>query len=312
MKATNSSTYRSLMQFMNRTTNRLQDLQIQTATGKKLNRASDNPSGVGPVVKARSDISASDLFIKNNEGVLDRLKSQDTVLGQADNLMQRAVEVAVTAGNGTYGAYENNTLADEIANIKSQMFALGNSQMDGKYFYSGFEETTPPFMNNPAYDPVLDPRPVLYNGDFGAVDLEVAPDQRVTINYTGSEIFLGDGDGDGAADAGRVDVFSVLTTLEEALRANDQAGATAELDNLYAAQEQIVQYQGKTGVLANRVEQSRDYMADVKVDLEAILSRYQDVDMLEAITQMTQQEQTLQAAMSVTGKISQLSILDYL
>ena len=81
---------------------------------------------------------------------------------------------------------------------------------------------------------------------------------------------------------------------------------------LYSAQEQINTYIGKSAAAANRLDRTQEEMLDIQVDLKGMLSRYEDVDLAEAITMMSQQEQALQAAMSVTGRISKLSILDYL
>ena len=49
-----------------------------------------------------------------------------------------------------------------------------------------------------------------------------------------------------------------------------------------------------------------------KIDLKAILSRYEDADAIEVFNDIVQQESAFQAALSVTGRVSQLSILDYL
>ncbi len=312
MRVTDSSTYRTLMQSMNRNSGRLQAAQIAAATGKKLQKASDNPAGVGPVLVARGQLQTAGLFLKNSAAAQDRLKAQDTELAQADNLLVRAIELTIAAGNGSYGRSEREAMANEIRDIKVEMLGGANGQMNGRYFYGGFQDRTPPFSVNPDYDPVLDPRPVLYNGDNGAVQLEIAPDEKMTVNFTGNAVFLGDEDGDGLVDAGRVDLFAVLTSLEEAMRANDQAGVTALVDDLYAAQEQIGVYQGKTGSALGRLDRSIEQMREIQVDLEEIISRYQDVDLVEAITDMTRQEQALQAAMGVTGRIAKLSILDYL
>ena len=55
-----------------------------------------------------------------------------------------------------------------------------------------------------------------------------------------------------------------------------------------------------------------DYQAGVKLDLKQILSRYEDADAIESFNAIVQQESAFQAALSVTGKVSQLSILDYI
>ena len=53
------------------------------------------------------------------------------------------------------------------------------------------------------------------------------------------------------------------------------------------------------------------HQEDVKVDLEMILSRYQDADIVETFNEIVQQETTFQAALNVTARISNITILDY-
>lgn len=312
MKATNATTYRSMLGFLNTTTTRLQDLQVAVATGKKMNTASDNPAGVAPTLLTRSRLGTANNHYDLNLAALDRLKAQDTQMDQAENLINRAIELTVSAGNGTYGSYELDTMATEMHDLLDSMKSLANGQMDGKYFFSGFNDLTPPFADNPAYDPVLDPRPLLYQGDYGEKELEISPDEYETVNFTGNAIFLGDMDNDGTTDAGQVDVFAVMAKVEEAMRNNDSVGATSALSDLNTALEQISQSRSQMGVVANRIDRANENIQDVKIDLEEVLSRYEDADLIESITEMTQQEQALQAAMDVTGRLSKLSILDYL
>jgi flagellar hook-associated protein 3 FlgL len=312
MKATNATTYRSMLGFLNTTTHRLQTLQVAVATGRKLNSASDNPAGVAPTLLARSRMTSANNHYELNLAALDRLKAQDTQMGQAENLINRAIELTVSAGNGTYGDYEREIMATEMQDLRDSLKSLANGQMDGKYFFSGFNDLTPPFADNPAYDPLLDPRPFLYQGDYGQKNLEISPNETETVNFTGNAIFLGDVDNDGATDPGRVDIFAVMATIEEAMRNNDSAAATAALSDLNTSLEQISQNRSQMGVVANRIDRANENIQDVKLDLEEVLSRYEDADLIETITQMTQQEQALQAAMDVTGRLSRLSILDYL
>ena len=53
-------------------------------------------------------------------------------------------------------------------------------------------------------------------------------------------------------------------------------------------------------------------MEQIKIDMEAFRSRFEDADILETITDLEQQQQSFQAALNVTGKVSELSILDYI
>jgi flagellar hook-associated protein 3 FlgL len=312
MKVTNMSTYRTLLSNMDRVGSDLNQLRVTSATGKRLTRASDDPASVRPALLTRERMQGTERYLRSMDAALDRMKVQDSNLNQAENLLTRASELVVMSGNGTYGASERLALADEIKGLRESLLAVGNAQVDGKYVFSGYAETTKPFSANPAYNPPIDSRPVLYHGDQGAVRLEISPGEQVTVNLDGQTMLLGDADGDGTPDGGMVDAFAVLARIEEGLRANDQAAVTAQLPNLDSALDQMTRYRGQLGNTAQRLATSREHMADVQVDLEEILSRFEDADLAQTLTQMNQQEQALQAAMSVTARISKLSILDYL
>ncbi len=312
MKVTNQSTYRTLLSNMDRANSDLNQLRIASATGKRLNRASDDPSAVRPALLTRERLQGTERYVRTMDAALDRMKVQDSNLNQAVSLLSRATELVVMAGNGIYGASERLTIANEIKGLREGMLAVGNAQVDGKYVFAGYAEATQPFGTNPAYAPPADPRAVLYNGDQGAVRLEISPGEQVVVNLDGQSLFLGDADGDGSPDAGMVDVFSVLARIEDGLRANDPAAVHGEMGNLETALDQVGRARGLLGNTAQRLATNREHMADVQVDLQEIISRYEDADLAEVITRMTQQEQALQAAMSVTGRITKLSILDYL
>ena len=312
MKVTNMSTYRTLLSHMDRTSSDLNQLRTTSITGKRLSRVSDDPSAVRPALLTRERLQGSERYLRTMDSALDRLKVQDTNLGQMENLLTRASELVVAAGNGAYNATDRLTMANEIKGLRESLLAVGNGQVEGKYVLSGYAEGTAPFRANPAYDPLLDPRPVLYDGDQGVVMLEVAPGEQIAANLNGQALLLGDADGDGSTDAGMVDVFAVLARVEEGLRANDQAGVTAELDSLKTALDQVSNYRSQLGNTGQRIEVGRETMADVQVDLQEILSRYEDTDLTATLTKMMQQEQALQVAMNVTGRISKLSIMDYL
>lgn len=312
MKVTNMSTYRSLLSNMDRVGSDLNQLRTTAATGKRLIRASDDPSAVRPALLARERMQGTERYVRSMDAALDRMKVQDSNLNQGVSLLSRATELVVMAGNGIYGASERLNLAEEIKGLRESMLAVGNAQVNGKYVFSGYAENTAPFSANPAYSPPIDSRPVLYNGDQGAMQLEISPGEQVTVNLDGQSLFLGDSDGDGTPDPGMVDVFAVLARIEDGLRANDPAAVNGELNNLETALDQVSRARGALGNTAQRLATSREHMADVQVDLQEIISRYEDADLAEVLTKMTQQEQALQAAMSVTGRISKLSILDYL
>lgn len=333
MKVTENSTYRLMQTNLDRITNDLLEMRTNGATGLKLNKASDDPGSIRPVLTTRTEISRTDRYIETMGTTLDKMQTVDGFVGNIENTLQRTKELAISAINGAMNPQDLNTIADEIAEIKQQLIDTANAKIDGKYVFAGYEENTKPFVPNAGYDPLLwDPAdsttwPYIYQGDANRTSLEITPGEFMETNLTGNELFLGVSNSNwvdsvtpalGQPEANRVDIFSVLTRTEEAIRAgniDDPLGAgggiQANIDQLDVAMDQDRRLRSRLGAKASRVESEIAHQSEVKVDLEQILSRYQDADAIETFNDIVKQETAFQAALNVTARVSQVSILDY-
>ncbi|MBW6510128.1 MAG: flagellar hook-associated protein FlgL [Desulfuromonadales bacterium] len=303
MKATQATTYRSLQAFLDRTSNRLQTLQLQAATGKKLNRPSDDPTAISPVLSARTQIQAADRYIETIATGLDRISNMDGYLNGIGNTMIRLKEIAIAGVNGALSPADRETYASEVNQLRESLLADANASVDGKYLFAGFEEKTPPFVLNLDYDPD-DPTAgpaVIYQGDTGVVEFEIAPNELITVNLAGNRLMQDP-----------IDIFGLVTQLAAALRSDDPAAVAALIDPLEDAANQIRAERSLKGNIGRRLEIAGSQMEKIKIDMEAFRSRYEDADLIETITQLQQQEQSFQAALNVTGRVSSLSILDYI
>ncbi len=311
MRATQTTTFRSLQNYLDRASARLQSLQLAAATGKRLNRPSDDPTAISPVLSARTQITNSERFLETIAAGLDRVNNMDGNLENIENVMQRIREISLATINDTLTANDRLTYADEVAQLKKELIDTGNAQVDGKFLFAGFAEKTKPFTVNPNY-PATEPNPVVYNGDQGVVEFEIGPGERIDVNITGSQLLLGDADNDGVTDPGAVDIFAVATAIEEALRANSIAGVDAQLTNLETGADQVRTQRSLKGNVGSRLLLASEHMEQIKIDMEAMRSRFEDADILETITNLEQQQQGFQAALSITGKVNELTILDYI
>lgn len=334
MKVTENSTYRLMQTNLDRITQRLQELQYQGATGIKLNKPSDDPGSIRPVLTTRTQISRTERYLETMGVGLDKMQSIDGHLANIENVMQRAKELAINAVNDGLNPDDMATIADEISELKKQLLDSANSTIDGKYIFAGFEENTKPLVENPDYDPTLYNEadsttwPYRYEGDANPTELEVSPGEYQQVTLTGNELFLGVSndnwvDADTMAlgvqpETGKVDMFSVLTRLEEAIRAgniDDTAGAggsiQSQIDNLEIAADQNRRLRSQQGARMTRVDNAIQSQQQAKIDLEQILSRYQDADAIETFNDIIQQETAYQAALNVTARVSEISILNY-
>ncbi len=322
MKATQGTTYRMLGSRLNDVGLQLEELRRIGATGKKLNVPSDNPASIRPVLNTRKQISNVDRYLETMGKSLDTMQATDGHLNHVENIMQRAKEIMTNAINGSLNDADRTVLADELVQMRRELLDAGNGTVDGKHLFAGYREDTRPFIENPAYDPDLyDPNdsttwPVFYQGDENATFLEITPGEMIQVDLTGNDLFFGttnwDPDNPNSIEAGRYDLFAALTQAGEAIRDNDLAAMQQSMADLEGAAEQNRRLRSQLGNRANRVATAMDYQQGVQVDLKQILSRYEDADAIETFNAIVQQETAFQAALSVTSKVSQLSILDYL
>lgn len=386
MQATQATTFRSLQTFLDKTSDRLQTLQLQAATGKRINRPSDDPTAISPVLTSRTQIQAANRYIETISTGLDRIDNMDGYLSSIENTMVRLKEISIAAVNGAVSDEDLQTYAEEVGQLRQSLMADANAQIDGKYLFAGYNEKEEPFALNPAYpgnpeypaggvaqiievDPPLadparllddggnpvtsltvpgegtwnldttdpaayeltftpepgfvgetsvayaldgttpeagtldyaPPSPVVYNGDDGDMQFEIAPNELITVNLTGKAMMQEP-----------IDIFAQVTKLQEALEAKDKGAVQAMIGPLEDAANQIRGERSLKGNIGKRLETAASQMEKIKIDMEEFRSRYEDADLLETITQLMQQEQSFQAALSVTGKVSQMSILDYI
>lgn len=147
---------------------------------------------------------------------------------------------------------------------------------------------------------------------YGTFNIATNSATDVFIDGAGlSDLGLATTNLDGAS--GNVDIFTVLMQTEEAIRAGDVTDGTIEtqINQLEIAADQNRTYRSVLGNRAARVESTISYQENAIVDLEATLSRYQDADLIEVYNDIIQKESAYEAALNITARVSQISILDY-
>ncbi len=197
MKVTDNSTYRLMQTNLDRITNDLLTLRNQGATGLKLNKASDDPGAIRPVLTTRSQLQQNTRYLETMGLAGDKMAATDGYLSQIENTLVRAKEIAINAVNGGLSTTDLATLADEVAQLRNQLLDTANASIDGKFIFAGYQEDTKPFTVNPTYDPALYDEsdvttwPYLYHGDNNPTQLEITPGELLKTNLTGNELFMG-------------------------------------------------------------------------------------------------------------------------
>jgi len=293
MRTTTTSVYRSMQLNIARAEDELNRLYMHTE--KRVNVASDDPSAVRAIENARSQMTMSDRYIENIETVQDGMDIVDGYLDTVENIMQRIQEITTAAINSSLSDADAVTYADEVATLKEQLVDIANTQVNGKYLFAGFTDDTQPFSVDAVSGDVS------YDGTTDIKYVEVGPGETVQSNLTGDVLFTDP-----------VDVFAVFDDLEANLRAGDVAALQVSLDAIEPATDQIRTQRSLMGNDNARLEDNRAMLEEVKLQMKTTLSRYEDADMIEVFSDMTQAETALEAALAVSSRLNSLSLLDYM
>ncbi len=120
-------------------------IQMQMATGKRINKPSDDPVGMAKVLTLSSDISANEQYKKNVDEALSWLETTEIAVTQLKDVMQRVRELTVRGATGTLAPEDKQAIQKEITQLKDQVVSIGNSTYAGRYIFAGYSTTTKPF-----------------------------------------------------------------------------------------------------------------------------------------------------------------------
>jgi flagellar hook-associated protein 3 FlgL len=274
----------------------LSESQRQVSTGKRILTPSDDPVGIAISLGLRRDQGANEAWGRNIDDSLTWLNTTDRALGQALEIVQRARELAVQGGNGTLSVASRQLIADEVSSLKSQFVEVGNSSLGGRFIFGGTATDTQPF------DPATEVAALPINTNL--VNREVAQGSVISVNITADRLQ----DPPGAT----ADIFTVIDNLAAALGTNDSTAIGAALGALDDHQGNISALRGEGAAKINRLELTSSRFAAQKIATGDQLSRIEDADMAQAITDLSMRESVYNAALATGARVIQPSLVDFL
>jgi flagellar hook-associated protein 3 FlgL len=274
----------------------LADSQRQVSTGKRILTPSDDPVGIAIALGLRRDQKAGEAWGRNIDDSLTWMNTTDRALGQALEVVQRARELAVQGGNGTLSPQSRALIADEVDSLRSQFVEIGNSSLGGRFIFGGTATDRQPF------DPATESATAPINTSL--INREVAQGTVMSVNITADRLQ----DPPGATG----DIFTVLSGLSNALRTSDFTGVTQALGELDDHQDNISALRGEGAAKINRLELTASRFEAQKIATGEQLSRIEDVDMAQAITDLTMKESVYRSALATGARVIQPSLVDFL
>jgi len=129
--------YNQSLDYINSKLSTLTELNEQSSSQKRVNKPSDDPTGMATILNLRTTLSSYDQYLENVNTAQGWLSTSDSALSQVSTLITRAKELAEEAATGTVGAENRKQIAYEAREIYEQLVALANTEYQGKSIYSG-------------------------------------------------------------------------------------------------------------------------------------------------------------------------------
>jgi flagellar hook-associated protein 3 FlgL len=270
----------------------------QIASGKKIQKASDDPVQSARILDLQSQISDIEQASRYVTIAKNDLAIEEAVLSSSQDVVLRARSLLLSGANGATSDKNREVIANEVDQLLEQVFSFSNSKNpDGAYISSGYLGDVQAFAETRNGAGRI--TAVSYNGDNNTVEKTVTPELRVKISHPGSELF----------DNGVDSLFNALIVARDEMLAGNIPTTLPELDQAY---DMLTNGMTEVGARTNQVEAASQINSVLSLTMQSTLGEIRDLDLPVAITQFTQLEVAVQAINNTFAKIAQTSLFKYL
>jgi flagellar hook-associated protein 3 FlgL len=136
----------ALSNIMNRQSS-LSSLQENLTSGKKVVRASDDPTGAAQAERAITRLARIETDQRALESQRNSIAQAESTLADVSDALQNFRELAVSAGNASHTAQERKAIATQLMGYRDQVFALANRKdTNGLPLFSALGSALAPFV----------------------------------------------------------------------------------------------------------------------------------------------------------------------
>lgn len=161
----------------------LSQTQSQLSTGKQLQNAADNPTAMTQVNLLNAQLASSQQQVSNGNTVTSGLQLEQNALTTATTALQSARDIAIEGNNSDLSPTDRQGLVAQLQQLQQTLLASANSQdAQGNYLFGGTASAAPPFAAGGTS--------VSYLGNDQVNQLQIGPDQSLSVGDAGSAVFM--------------------------------------------------------------------------------------------------------------------------
>ena len=272
------------------------DALAQVATGRRVNKPSDDPSASAQVIINHDLSSQVDSFQSTSSSISGQQQTADSTLSSVVTALQRAISLGVQGANsGTLSDANRLAVADELQGVKNELISLANVAYQGRFIFSGTEQGAAPYVvdSNVASG-------VRYVGNNGVNTVTIGNGYQLQVNLPGSQIF----------SSQQANMFQSITDLINSVTAN--TGVDTALAGVRQAFDFVTSQRVFYGNGLNQIQAQQTFLDTQKTQLSAQENTIAGADLAAAASQVVNTENARNATLAAIGRVSQNTLFDFL
>ena len=305
MKISTSQLFDNSVNQMNRQQSKIAEMQAKLASGKQIVKPSDDSEKSAVIQRLQTAIDRQSVYERSLDTAENRLASEESALMSSERILQRIRQLAVQGNTDTLSVDDKEILANEIASLREELLSLANTQdANGNYVFAGSNVQTKAFDVNADGD-------IISQGDKTQTSVDISDQRRLVLNRAGDEVFASvDRVVDG--DTQDISFFKVIDDFAQALATDDEDALNLGLEEISSITEGMGASIADLGARISTVSNQREILEDANLRYQDLLSNAQDLDYATAVTKLSAELLSLEAAQASFAKISQLSLFNYI
>ncbi|ASS72790.1 flagellar hook-associated protein FlgL [Bacillus atrophaeus] len=297
MRVTQGMIQQNSLRYIGSSYAKLDKLQSQVSSGKKISKASDDPIVAMKSLKYNTQLSQVKQYQSNASQAFTWLENTETNITEGIDVLSKVRDLVVKAKNGQNGEAELKSIGVEVNQLKEQLLNIANTQVNGRYIFNGTNSDSPPVVDNGDGTYTIP--------DADDVNVNISSNMTLKVNSDPKSAF-------GGTSASGQNVFEMLDSLENALNSGSVDDLKSTLSDIDQFTDGMSAERSDIGARYNRLELINTRLETQEETATKVLSDNEDVELEKVITDFIAQASVHRAALAVNAKIVQPTLIDFL
>ncbi len=308
MRVPDTLRIRTVINNLDASRTRMNKLQEQLASGKRVNRPSDDPMATTKSMRLRTILESNMQFDKNIEDAIGFLTTTEEAFNDVNEIILTVKDLALKGANDATSDRED--IAKQLDLILDNLLEIANTKYRGRYIFGGTETLNMPFtLDENVRKFNLNADIVVYRGNSDYYKRQINEHTKIELNEPGSMVF------DRSATGG-VSVFQTIYNLRNNFRNNpykiDRALVDQSFNEIEQSMDQLLDGFLRVGIRKQMAFFNQDRFETQNIALKERLSYNEDTDFGHAFIQFKAEENALNAALSAGARVIEPSLIDFL